>query len=139
MRGVAAGTVVMTADGALPVEYLTPGDRVVTRAGLVRVAEVAVTAGVFDIVRIAPSTLGHGRPEDGVVMAADQPVLIRDWRAKALFGAAQAVVPAGRLADGALIRRDRASLRLYDLRLDAPAVVQAGGMEIACDGMTVTA
>ncbi|WP_095589892.1 hypothetical protein [Actibacterium ureilyticum] len=31
---LAIGTMVMTLDGALPVEYLTPGDRIVTRAGL---------------------------------------------------------------------------------------------------------
>lgn len=28
------GTIVLTQDGALPVEYLSPGDRVVTRSGL---------------------------------------------------------------------------------------------------------
>ncbi len=32
--GIAAGTVVLTADGALPVDFLEPGDRVVTRSGL---------------------------------------------------------------------------------------------------------
>jgi hypothetical protein len=137
--GVAAGTVVMTADGALPVEYLGPGDRVVTRAGMARVACVRVTAGVCDVVRIAASALGHGRPEDAVVLAAGQPVLLRDWRARALYGAAQAVVPAGRLADGALVRRDRAEVRLYEVVLDLPGVMQAGGMEIACDGATVAA
>lgn len=32
--GLPTGTVVLTADGALPVEYLSPGDRIVTRAGM---------------------------------------------------------------------------------------------------------
>lgn len=31
---LAMGTIVMTKDGALPVEYLTPGDSIITRAGL---------------------------------------------------------------------------------------------------------
>ncbi|WP_460273319.1 hypothetical protein [Celeribacter sp. ULVN23_4] len=33
-KGLLLGTKVMTADGALPVEYLEPGDRVITRAGM---------------------------------------------------------------------------------------------------------
>jgi hypothetical protein len=137
--GVAAGTVVMTADGALPVEFLVPGDRVVTRTGMARVACVRVTSGRMDVVRIAPSTLGHGRPDDTVVMAAGQPVLLRDWRAQALFGAAQAVVPVARLADGTLVRKDRMEVRLFDLRLDRPGIVQAGGIEIACAASPVPA
>lgn len=30
---LALGTIVLTMDGALPVEFLSPGDRIVTRAG----------------------------------------------------------------------------------------------------------
>ena len=33
-KGIAAGTVVATADGYLPVDFLSPGDRVVTRHGM---------------------------------------------------------------------------------------------------------
>ncbi|MGB3146199.1 MAG: Hint domain-containing protein [Paracoccaceae bacterium] len=32
--GIAAGTVLATTDGYLPVEFLEPGDRVVTRSGV---------------------------------------------------------------------------------------------------------
>ncbi|MEX5729306.1 putative cupin superfamily protein [Rhodovulum iodosum] len=32
-RDLAIGTIVLTMDGALPVEFLSPGDRIVTRAG----------------------------------------------------------------------------------------------------------
>jgi hypothetical protein len=137
--GMAMGTVVMTAAGALPVEYLSPGDRVITRAGLRRVVDVVVTQGMTDVVRIAASALGHGRPADDVTLAANQTVLIRDWRAKAMFGAAQAQVAVARLVDGTLVRRDRAEMRMFALVLDTPAIVQAGGMELACDGATVTA
>ncbi len=31
--GLPLGTIIMTMDGALPVEYLEPGDRIITRAG----------------------------------------------------------------------------------------------------------
>ncbi|MEM5467969.1 hypothetical protein [Celeribacter marinus] len=32
--GLPMGTKIMTADGALPVEYLEPGDRIITRSGM---------------------------------------------------------------------------------------------------------
>ncbi len=31
---IATGTIIYTLDGALPVEYLAPGDRIITRAGM---------------------------------------------------------------------------------------------------------
>lgn len=33
-EGLTLGTLVFTADGEIPVEYLEPGDRIVTRAGM---------------------------------------------------------------------------------------------------------
>ncbi|RPE71248.1 hypothetical protein EDD53_0363 [Pacificibacter maritimus] len=33
-NGIALGTLVLTADGALPVEYLEQGDRIITRSGM---------------------------------------------------------------------------------------------------------
>lgn len=32
-KGFVPGTIIYTLDGALPVEFLTPGDRIITRAG----------------------------------------------------------------------------------------------------------
>ena len=32
--GLPKGTTIMTSDGALPVEYLEPGDRIITRSGM---------------------------------------------------------------------------------------------------------
>ena len=37
-----AGTMVRTLDGLIPVEFLTPGDRIVTRAGARRLTSVSV-------------------------------------------------------------------------------------------------
>ncbi|WP_417247718.1 Hint domain-containing protein [Celeribacter sp.] len=42
--GIAAGTLIVTADGVLPVEYLEPGDRVVTRSGMRALLDVDTPA-----------------------------------------------------------------------------------------------
>ena len=99
--GLVAGTRVMTADGELPVEYLSPGDRIATRAGT-RILQAVATRVDLDVqmVRIKASSLGFDRPSEETLLPLHQLILIRDWRAQALYGAPQALVAAGRLADG---------------------------------------
>ncbi len=137
VQGMLAGTRILTLDGSLPVEYLTPGDRVLTRAGARRVRQIEVTViRNARVVRVSQDALGLGKPQDDVTVTASMGILVRDWRAKALFGASQAVVPAQRLADGTYIRAETlAEGRLYTLVFDEPAVIYAGGLELACDGV----
>lgn len=139
--GMLAGTAVMTLEGALPVDYLEPGDRVLTRKGSRRIARVEVTVMRHArMVHIAPDTLGVGKPQDSVTLCAAQGILLRDWRAKALYGAAQAVVPAQRLIDGDYIRAETLDeARIYTLLFETPEVIYAGGLELACDGIAVQA
>jgi len=141
LRGLAASTVVLTADGALPVEHLGAGDRIITRSGLRLVRRVSVQAmRRAAMVRIGVDTLGVGRPDASVLVAPGQGILIRDWRAMALFGMALAMIPAMRLVDGELIRTEAASdVRLYGLHFDRDEVIYAGGLEIGCTPETVTA
>ncbi len=140
-HGIALGTAILTLDGDLPVEFLAPGDRILTRSGARRLRAVEVTVvRNARVIRIAAGTLGMGRPGDDMVVSPDQPILIRDWRAKALYGAATAMVPAARLADGDYIRAEvMDEVRFYTLRLDADEVIYAGGLELACAAETVTA
>jgi len=139
--GVASGTPVLTLDGALPVEFLTIGDRVLTRAGVRRLQGIVITVVQnARVVRIAQDTLGINRPEADLIVTPDQPILIRDWRAKALYGSATALVPASRLADGEYIRSEvLAEVRLYSLHFAEDAVIYAGGLELACPAECVTA
>lgn len=132
--GCAIGTAILTLQGALPAEYIGVGDRLITRNGARTVRQVlASTLLNADVVRISSDALGIGRPEADVLLAPDQPILIRDWRAKALFGTAQAMIPAARLIDGSYIRREVvASLRLYTFVFDEAAVIYAGGLELGC-------
>lgn len=130
--GVLEGTPVLTAGGEMAVEHLAPGDAVITRAGLRRLVAVEVAEGALrPVVRIAPRSFGGGRPEAEVTMAPGQKALIRDWRARALWGKAQLAVPALRLADGEMVRRGMARGRLLRLRFAEEAVIYAGGVELA--------
>ncbi len=140
MTGFADGTLVLTLDGALPVEFLNPGDRIITRDGARTLRAVSVVVVSGDVIRIGARTLGHDRPEDEIVVGTGQGILVRDWRAKAMYGAAQAMVPAARMADGEMIRRETVDgLRLFTLGFDAPVVIYAGGLELACAVVTVDA
>ncbi len=132
--GILAGTKVRTLDGVLPVDFLTSGDRIVTRAGMRRLTSVSVVARkTVDLVRIRASTMGHDRPDQDLLVSPDQPILIRDWRAQAIFGQAVAAVPASRLADGEFVcLESHRNVRLYTLRFDDDEVIYAEGLELAC-------
>jgi len=139
---IAPGTTVLTLDGALPVGHLYPGDMVITRHGarpLAAIDRVTLPAGTA-IVEIARNALG-GRPERDLWLPAAQRILIRDWRAKALYGQAQACVAAGQLVDGEYVRLSELSADVtgFALRFGRPEVVYADGLELAsADLLTVT-
>jgi hypothetical protein len=129
-----AGTMVRTLDGVLPVDYLTPGDRIVTRSGARRLVSVSVVLRKqIHLVRIRASTMGHDRPDQDLLLSPGQPVVIRDWRAQALYGLAAAAIPASRLADGEFICVEvHRNARLFTLRFDDEEVIYAEGLELAC-------
>ena len=83
--------------------------------------------------RIRASSLGHDRPEQDLLVAPGQPILIRDWRAKAIFGQPVAAIPAARLADGEFVCLEtHRQVRLFTLRFDEDEVIYAEGLELAC-------
>ena len=129
-----AGTIVLTQDGEIPVEYLEPGDRIITRdAGLVTLLSVERETCLVHAVKIAAGSLGDMRPEDDLILPAAQPVLIRDWRAQAMFGTPQAVVAAGALVDDAYVcDMGKRRLGVCLLHFATPHVIYAGGLELGC-------
>jgi Hint domain len=141
LGGILAGTSVLTLEGEIPVQFLAPGDRVITRSGARKLVHVAVhTVECADVIRIKASALGHDRPGDDMILAPGQLIHVRDWRAKALYGTAEAAVPAARLVDGDYIRHDRLlEARFFTLAFDAPAVIYADGLEVACPTLAVQA
>jgi Hint domain len=139
--GFVAGSLVMTLRGAVPVESLQPGDRVITRNGALALRSVATRVEArARLVRISASALGECRPEEDIVVAAGQPILVRDWRAPAMTGKAAAMIPAARLADGEYIRAEaRRDTVIYTLHFDHPAAVYAQGLELDCTPVHVPA
>ena len=128
-----AGTVVLTLDGALPVEYLAAGDRVITRdSGAATLIAIHHRKLRVKLVAIRAGTLGNSRPDRDAVLPATQEILVRDWRAKTLFGAERALVPAERLADGEFIRViGTREVSVVALCFDAPHILYADGLELA--------
>lgn len=133
-QGLMAGSVVLTLEGEMPVEFLSPGDRVITRdSGMAVVRAVHRRLAHIETVHIKAGSLGHARPESDVTLPASQEVLIRDWRAEALFGSKQALVPARRLADGEFVTLQAArDVTLHIVEFDREHVIYADGLEVSC-------
>ena len=132
--GLLAGTQVLTLAGEIPVEFLNPGDRIITRAGARTLCRItARTIRNARVARLSAGSLGHDRPGRDLMIGADQPVLVRDWRAKALFGAPQAMVPVSRLADGHYVRVvTLVTAQVITLEFDRDEIVYADGVELGC-------
>lgn len=130
--GMIAGSPVLTLEGALPVQFLAPGDRVITRSG----SRILQAIGVnllrdAEMIRISASALGHDRPEADLFVAPGQPILLRDWRAKALYDCDQVMIEAARLVDGEYIRAETvAEVRLYTLHFAQAEVIFTSGVEL---------
>jgi hypothetical protein len=132
--GIAAGSRVMTLDGEIPVEFVAPGDRIVTRDGMRRVVAVGTTTYSGRAMHLAEGALGHDRPLVGLTLPAATRVHLRDWRAKAMFGASTADAPVAQLFDGQFVTEVQVTrLRVVTLAFDSPQVVYVEGLEIACD------
>ncbi|NRB04559.1 MAG: Hint domain-containing protein [Rhodobacteraceae bacterium] len=135
--GLPAGTLVATASGDVPIEYLNPGDRIVTRsAGLVRVDTVTSQLARTRFVAVNPGALGVRRPNHAALLPASQPVLLRDGRASAVYGQSNVIVAVGELADGdAIIAIGQRTSVLLSLNFADPQIIYADGMELAISSM----
>ncbi|CTQ51179.1 Hint domain-containing protein [Jannaschia donghaensis] len=125
--GIARGTFILTAKGEVAVEHLVAGDRIITRErGMSSLS--AVTQIVAPACSVRTDSLGLGRPERDTTVACDQHVIVRDWRAEALFDCVAALVPARRLADGKQIAAF-GEADFFRLDFGTPLTVYANGLE----------
>lgn len=138
-----SGSRVLSARGEVLIETLTPDDRVITRdRGMMPVRDVlrlTMPRGA-PMVLIPAGAMGRGRPERDVTLPPDQPVVLRDWRARTIFNAREARVAAARLTDGSVIRPVTSSGgTVWCILLDRPSAVYVDGLELvsgALDAMT---
>ena len=123
----------MTLDGELPVEHLNAGDRIITRdSGMAILREIRSQEVHVASILIKAGSLGHTRPQDDMIVGPDTLVHIRDWRAKALFGADVATVKAKRLLDGEFVSEVEAkTMTVFELVFDKQHIVYADGLEVA--------
>ncbi|TYB82792.1 Hint domain-containing protein [Maritimibacter fusiformis] len=143
LSGIGAGTPVMTPGGPVAAGRLRAGDRVITfDAGAQRLAHVSASdLPVAAMLRISPVVLTPGDGAPDMLVAAGQMLLVRGWRARAMFGRDAALVAAARMADGAYIAPvgGVGTARLITLGFAGAArIVQLGG-GIEVQGACVTA
>lgn len=130
--GLTTGTVILSQDGEMPVEYLCPGDRIIARdSGLVPLRGISRERRAVRGIFFAAGSLGHTRPDHNLILPESHPVLLRDWRARAMFGKEQCLVAASALVDGEFVRDlGEIELVLHRLHFDSAHVIYAGGLEL---------
>ena len=133
--GFLEGTLIRTAEGDQPVEYLLAGDRIVTRDN--GVCELRGTSTLvacdIDVVTFRPAT-GDENAEPLLVVPAMQQVAVDDWRAQVVFEQPSLATPAGSLIDGMHVKREtRKLVRLFRLHFDSPQMVLSNGFYLASE------
>jgi hypothetical protein len=133
VAGLTPDAVVMTADGAIPAAYLETGDRIVTRRGMRRVLAAIRRPwpGSQRPVLVLRDALG-GKPDRACILPEGQRLLVRDWRARALWHRDAAVPEAGALVDGTFIRWSATRpVELLQFFLGQPELILVDGLQLA--------
>jgi len=137
----ATGTMIETAEGFTPVEYLSPGDMVKCGDGKYRpicwVSRRAVTAPEMRLhpdyrpIRIARDALYPNVPSRDLVVSPQHRIVIDDWRAELLFGQERVLVPAVHLLNDRDITRDHTidEVTYYHFMFDRHHTVFSNGLE----------
>jgi len=133
---LAAGTSVLTLDGAIAVEHLVPGDRIITRdrgaqpLRWVERVDRLPAVGRPTLVRLGRGALGPGRPERDMTVTGRTHVLLRGTDSGR---PTRALVPAARLADGHEVTAASPGAHLpplFRLWLERREIVYADGLEV---------
>lgn len=148
--GLAEGASLRTPCGARRVEFIRPGDMIVTRTnGLqpvrlvwkrtVPAAEARAMPALAPVV-LKPRVLGPMMPQHDVTIAPDHRLLIPGWRVADWPDEANILVPARAIAglcDGAYVDCAAGSIIYYQLVFDFPQIVTVDGLPV--ESLTPTA
>ncbi|MEM9638777.1 MAG: Hint domain-containing protein [Pseudomonadota bacterium] len=129
--GLVSGARILTLKGECAVDDLRVADRLLTRSGAVPITRIDVVSLIIPTVYIIAGSLGHSRPDRDALLMADQTVLLRDWRAPALFGQPVALVRASALVDGEFIRDlGQQVVTVHRIFCATPQIFYADGLEL---------
>lgn len=136
------GTRILTPTGEVPVEELSPGDRVVTRDNGIQplrwvgARRVRVTPAIAPVL-IPAGALGQGWPVRDLRVSPQHRVMVSGRSAQLLFGTDSVLVAACHLL-GDVIRRDmsRAEVEYFHIMFDTHEIVYADGLP--CESLLVT-
>lgn len=136
MEGISKGTMISTSLGSRRVEELVPGTFVVTRDdGLKPLTAVVAIAdrpgGAPTPLRFETGVLGC---RDGLILGADQHVLLRHMLVGALFGHSEALIPARYLRNDLQVAPSSSPRPLYQLHFDGRLLIEADGVWLASHG-----
>lgn len=136
-----AGTLILTAQGYIPVEKLKAGDEVFTKdhghvpiswIGSRKVSsELLAAFPNFRPIRISAGALGEGLPVADLLVSPQHRILIRSKIAQKMFGATEVLVAAKQLlqVDGINVAADVDSVEYVHFMCDEHEVVIANGAE----------
>ncbi len=131
--GVLRDAKVITTRGLRNVQDLCVGELVVTRSnGVVPIDSIEQQSLVARAIYVIAGSIGHRHKNRDTILPADQEILIRDWRAHALFRRSEAFVRAKNLVDGEYVRDiGLHPMTVYRIHCAEPQVIYADGMELA--------
>jgi hypothetical protein len=136
VTGIMAGSLILTAEGAVPVELLGPGDRIISRrSGMVRLRAVRLLPYAGDVVHLGAGALGAQRPASDTLLAAGQSLLWRKGGPSDGAGGrteARSIAARDLVAEGQAVMRRGDGLHLAQLEFDHEEVVYADGLELIC-------
>jgi len=130
--GFAAGTRILCGKGPTPVEFVEIGDRVLTRdAGIARVTGVSRKTVRARFVAFYPYSMGENGPLSEMLLPGDQMMLIRNWRAREVFGTGCALVEARTLVDDMFIKMTEPREEvLFQISFASPHILYLEGVEV---------
>ncbi|MEP3345294.1 MAG: Hint domain-containing protein [Litoreibacter sp.] len=135
VTGLLGGSQILTMRGYVPISSLKAGERIVTRNGMRTLSDLHVESHMMRPIRVGHGTLGFSRPNADMMIAPDQEVMVRDWRAEMLFGRDMVIANISTMVDGKYIAEEQelALHDVYQLRFDSEEVFYADGLEVISD------
>jgi len=138
LPSLASGTLITTADGDLPIEWLCPGDQIITRDGgalpLRWVGHTRLTAqdlaarATLRPVQITPDSFGQGAPHCPLMLSPQQRIFMFGAELGYYFGQGAVLAEARHLRHLAAEHAENGDFTYFHLLFDSHQVIRANGL-----------